>query len=876
MKKGFVLIVIIIFMIVFAQEAYCQLSLTNAGTAVVVNFSTAIAGVNELNVASVINQQMMHSSPGSNMLDADAWAFAADGAVSGSAASFPGSLTANFDMTISSGNSTNGWGMANISSDRELAIFPTGSYATPGSVTLKVINKTGYALNELVISYNIRSYNDQAMASKVEFWHSPSNTENSYAIVNSATFVSTPTANLTFESASPSVSISGLNVANNSSYYLRWFFDDFSGTGSRDEFYLDDISVQGNAILPASISVSTSSLSGFSYPVGAGPSVSQSYNLSGSNLSPASGGITVAGSTNYEVSTDNSSFSSAVNVAYSGGALSSTPVYVRLKAGLSVGSYSSETISNSGGGASAQNVTCSGSVLAVSPSIQSSNISFVSGTATSFTINWNNGDGAGRITVMRAGGAVNSDPTDGTTYTPNIIFSSGSEIGTGNYVVYNSTGNSVTVTGLTPGTTYYVSVYEYNGTGSTINYLNASPATGSYAVENAIYLDGSGVTTENFNSLVYSGSSSSLPVGWYLYETGTGANTAYAAGTGSGGSGETYSFGTAANNDRALGTLRDDNLISTIGAKLYNNTGITITQLPLAYVGEQWRLGAIGRTDRLDFQYSINATSLSDGTWTDFNALDFSAPISTGTTGQLDGNSSANRVSISGTITGLNVLNGNSIWIRWTDPDVAGSEDGLAIDDFSLNESALPVELTYFSARLINGEAALIWRTATEVDNYGFEIERSKDRVAWEKLAFVPGSGNSNSEKEYCYTDKTASSGKFYYRLKQVDTDGSYEYSAVVSVDLGMIPGGFILSQNYPNPFNPSTSIRFAFNEDTKASVIVYNILGDEIREVFNNTAEAGRIYEINFDATGLTSGIYYYKLISSAGSDVKKMLLVR
>ena len=123
-----------------------------------------------------------------------------------------------------------------------------------------------------------------------------------------------------------------------------------------------------------SITLSVSSLSGFAYAVGTGPSASKLYNLSGANLNPASGNLTVTGSANYEVSTDNSTFSSSVNVPYTGGTLSSTPIYVRLKAGLSIGSYNGETIINSGGGASAQNVTCSGTVLKVSTIYLSSKI----------------------------------------------------------------------------------------------------------------------------------------------------------------------------------------------------------------------------------------------------------------------------------------------------------------------------------------------------------------------------------------------------------------------------------------------------------------------------------------------------------------------
>src|SRR5581483_11794474 len=131
-------------------------------------------------------------------------------------------------------------------------------------------------------------------------------------------------------------------------------------------------------------------------------------------------------------------------------------------------------------------------------------------------------------------------------------------------------------------------------------------------------------------------------------------------------------------------TLRSGNLVSTIGASYTNNTGATITSLLISYTGEQWRLGSVGRTDQLDFQISTDATSLTTGTWTDVNALDFIAPVQTGATGGLDGNSAANRTAISSTISGLNIANGAGFWIRWTDFDATGADDGLAVDDFCL------------------------------------------------------------------------------------------------------------------------------------------------------------------------------------------------
>lgn len=191
--------------------------------------------------------------------------------------------------------------------------------------------------------------------------------------------------------------------------------------------------------------------------------------------------------------------------------------------------------------------------------------------------------------------------------------------------------------------------------------------------------------TQDFNSLANSGTTASdLPAGWVFLETGTNANTTYGIGTGSSNAGNTYSFGPASNVDRALGGLLSGSLTPTLGASFTNNTGATITSLTISYTGEQWRLGALSRTDRLDFQYSTNATSLNSGAWTDVDMLDFVAPVQGPTVGSLDGNAVANRTAVSHTITGLTIPAGATFWIRWNDFNATGADDGLAVDDFSL------------------------------------------------------------------------------------------------------------------------------------------------------------------------------------------------
>jgi predicted extracellular nuclease len=188
--------------------------------------------------------------------------------------------------------------------------------------------------------------------------------------------------------------------------------------------------------------------------------------------------------------------------------------------------------------------------------------------------------------------------------------------------------------------------------------------------------------TENFDSLL---DGSELPMGWGFSEAGANANAVYSVGTGSGNAGDTYSFGASGSTDRAFGTLLSGSNAPTIGAQFTNSTGATIGSLQIAYTGEQWRLGATGRTDRLDFQISFDATSLTTGTWMNIDSLDFSSPVTAGTVGALNGNSAANRTAISATYDILQgIPAGATFWIRWVDFNAAGSDDGLAIDDFSI------------------------------------------------------------------------------------------------------------------------------------------------------------------------------------------------
>ncbi|MEJ5263665.1 MAG: T9SS type A sorting domain-containing protein, partial [Ignavibacterium sp.] len=160
----------------------------------------------------------------------------------------------------------------------------------------------------------------------------------------------------------------------------------------------------------------------------------------------------------------------------------------------------------------------------------------------------------------------------------------------------------------------------------------------------------------------------------------------------------------------------------------------------------------------------------------------------------------------------------------------------------------------------------LNWSTATETNNQGFEIQRSNGGE-YEVVGYVAGHGTTVQPHSYSYIDQNVGSGRYQYRLRQIDLDGKYEYSSVVEVEV-LGPKEFSLAQNYPNPFNPSTSIDFALAVDSRVTLKVFDVLGQEVMTLINGNYTAGS-HKVNFDASGLNSGVYVYR-IDATGNDGK------
>lgn len=382
--------------------------------------------------------------------------------------------------------------------------------------------------------------------------------------------------------------------------------------------------------------------------------------------------------------------------------------------------------------------------------------------------------------------------------------------------------------------------------------------------------------TQNFNTLITSGTSSTLPAGWKLLETGTNANTTLAADAGSSSTGNTYSYGTGTATDRAFGGLRSGSLIPSIGVQIRNSTGSTITSLTISYTGEEWRCGTTGRADQLDFQYSLNATSLSTGTWTDHNALDFASP-STTSTGAKDGNAAANRTAKSTIITGLSIANNAIFWLRWNDLDASGADDGLSVDDFSIQlngSDVTPPTTSAFNPTngatgiALSGNLIITFSENIQKGTTGnIIIKRTSDNVAVQTTAVtsatvtvssatatIPFSGLANSTGYYVNIDAGAFkdlAGNNYAGITATTTwafTTQAPPAATVTVNPSSLSFGFVAAGS------SSAAQTFAYTTTNITSSLTL-------------TAPAG--FELSAAGTTFTSSLVYTQAQAQAGQTV-------
>jgi hypothetical protein len=195
--------------------------------------------------------------------------------------------------------------------------------------------------------------------------------------------------------------------------------------------------------------------------------------------------------------------------------------------------------------------------------------------------------------------------------------------------------------------------------------------------------------------------------------------------------------------------------------------------------------------------------------------------------------------------------------------------------------SNIPVELASFTASVSGSDVTLNWITASEINNFGFEIERRKfdeesaTLTDWTKISFVEGRGTTTEISSYSYTDRNLEQGDYNYRIKQIDFDGTFKYYNLnESVNVSQ-PSNFELMQNYPNPFNPVTNIQYQIAEKQLVTLKIYDVIGNEIAVLINEVKDAGT-YNVEFNADRFSSGVYYYTLKAGSFTSTKKMILLK
>jgi len=384
--------------------------------------------------------------------------------------------------------------------------------------------------------------------------------------------------------------------------------------------------------------------------------------------------------------------------------------------------------------------------------------------------------------------------------------------------------------------------------------------------------------SQDFNSLPVSGTAVwengvfYLP-GWTLNRTS--ATTTLLTGTGSSNTGGLYSFGMAGSTDRALGAI--SSATTTVGQfawglLIQNNTGSTVTSVTVNFTGEQWRSASrtAGR-QATTFWYSqaaatpeFNLSPLSDAGWTNVPDLSFYSLVNFYAAGALNGNLAANRSMLIATIE-VNLPQGHYMMLRWKDLNDLDDDHGLAIDDFALTwrksgesgPTPMPVELISFKSFSKGEHIKLDWATASEINSSHFDVQRSVNGIDFETVGTQNAKGFSSIKVDYSFLDEQPEAGTSYYRLKQTDLDGTYEYSKMVTAKR-VGPKSAVL---YPTVTTGELFLNLPFSQ-MSAKLYVYDKLG---RVVAASTIPE-RTVNHKLDISNLSDGNYLIVLLDETG----------
>ncbi|GAB3526649.1 hypothetical protein GCM10027443_02070 [Pontibacter brevis] len=339
-------------------------------------------------------------------------------------------------------------------------------------------------------------------------------------------------------------------------------------------------------------------------------------------------------------------------------------------------------------------------------------------------------------------------------------------------------------------------------------------------------------------------------------------------------SGNLYSYGSDNSTDRALGAQSSFNAGEFAwGLLLQNNTGDTIYTVDVSFYGEQWRISNIDAGEhKIDFYYAVSSDKAafklsprSDENWIPYPALNFKSPHFYTRGRALNGNNAANRRLMEAVLT-VNIPDGHYLMLRWKDADEFDVDHGLAIDDFSISWSVkpdepivvLPVELVRFTARNSGAAVQLQWLTASEIQNDYFLVERSANGYSFESIGRVAGKGTTTQGAAYSFMDEYPMAGVSYYRLKQVDEDGSYSFSAVVAVNRAAATR---VAKVYPTITSDNLQISLE-QKGLMQQVIVVDVMG---RQLLQKVLDKNSLHHI-LEVSNLSGGSYVLMLLDDQG----------
>lgn len=827
-----------------------------------------------------------------------------------SAAATATELMAGNNMSSSAPNGIYNFAAGDPASATDRAVGGISSRSASKSVNIYVMltNNGSSTISNFTISYNVEKYRNGSNPAgfSIQMYYSNNGTnwtsagdnfKTSFtADENSNGFASAPGATVSVTNKTLSVSLDPGN-----SLYLAWNYSVTSGstTSNAQALGIDDVSIQANQSETPSISVNPTSLTGFSYVYGSGPSSEKSFSLTGSNLT-SDLTVSISADKHFEISsTSGGTFGSSLSYTPTSGSVSAT-VYVRMKAGLEPGTYSTdETITCASQGATSQYVNCSGIVYKPEPANHVTNFICSSATTTSLTLTWSDASKYAPDGYLIKGSNVSFDaitaPVDGTPESDATLVKNVAQ-GT----------QTCTFSSLSENTTYYFKIYPYTNSGSAIDYKTDGnvPQLSASTLSN-VYLNPGDIAILAFQSdnndqfafILLTDISGGTEVyftdkGWTstafaTNEQGVLTWTVPAGGLTKG----TIIKATAIDANSTGWTLEPDNsgTISTSGAVQFAAAGDQIFVFQGSVSNPTFIYGMSSTTWLSKEEYDnltsgiANYSCLPDGLINGSTAFAFPQPE----TGPWD-NGYYNIETITGTK--AEILNSIATADNWEFSETRFTS--LPGWQYQEEQPPLPVVLTSFMAAISNQNYInLTWITQTETGMLGYYIMRNNtnDLATAQIVSPLIPAINSSQPKAYIYTDQEVTeSGTYYYWLQANDLDGTIYILSFVSIEYNVTPGGTTpsiplvteLNNVYPNPFNPQLFIPFSLANKSEVKIIIYNTRGQVVKDFVLGEKNAGN-YRIEWDGTdnngkAVPNGIYCIRMIAGKDYYQTKAILMK